>query len=89
MTFTVNTPSAVYVLYDQTAANSGCMPAWLKAFTSTGETVTNSAGQIFNVYELIAQSGTLWLGANGPTSGTFAMYSVLLQPLCSNGEQLV
>ena len=78
LTFTINTPSTVYVLFDNAIPNP---PSWLTSeFTSTGQTITNSAGHTFTIYKSVYQSGTITLGANDGNVNS-EMYSVLFAPL--------
>ena len=70
--------TTVDVLYDNAITTK---PSWLtNSFTSTGQTVTNSNGHHFTVYQSNSAYGprsTINLGANGGNSGS-EMYSVLL-----------
>ena len=78
LTFTIYTPSTVYVLFDNAIPNP---PSWLtNQFTSTNQTITNSAGHRFTIYRSVYQSGTITLGANDGNVNS-EMYSVLFAPL--------
>ena len=79
LSFTVNTPSTVYILFDNAITTK---PTWLtQQFASTGQTIANSAGHTFMVYQAVYMPGdTITLGANDGNANS-QMYSVLFAPL--------
>ena len=76
MSFAINTPCVVYVLYDTSLSSSP--PLWLTLrFTNTTKTISNSnSSHSFTIWKSICTAGTVYLGANYGNASS-EMYSVL------------
>jgi hypothetical protein len=79
LSFTVNTPVTVHVLYDTRAT---ALPAWLSGFTFTGQTVAINGDVRRKVYSKNHPAGSITLGANlaAPAAGVSTSYSVVIAP---------
>ena len=94
LSFTVNSPCMLYVLYDAALYGTTHQASWVNNFTNTGDTVTNSDGHTFKILSMVILPGTIWLGGNtkdgsaSGISGGVEMYSVLIQPMCWDGTNI-
>jgi hypothetical protein len=76
LTFDVNQNVRVYVAHDDREFPK---PAWLSAFTDTGENLVGDTTLSLFVKEFAA--GTVTLGGNGFGSDWYSMYSVVVTPV--------